>query len=147
MEGKYKKILPEEVFITIFEREPTEAELWMGVPAKGFEGHRPTGNNFMDLFARLLRQHGHKKPEFYAHKMGLKTHEFNLCIKGMSGVTANEWIWRYLHLASRELLAKTKWKVTEVGQRLGFSSLNTFTRFFYRMEKLHPLDYRWKYGE
>jgi AraC-like DNA-binding protein len=64
-----------------------------------------------------------------------------MSIKAMSGITANEWIWRYLHLASRELLQKTGLSATEISEKLGFSSLNTFTRYFYRMEGRHPKEY------
>ena len=114
MDNKYKKILPEDVFISIFDSEPSEA----GQPAEvseNFTGNRPTGNNFIDLFACLLRKHGHNKPEYYARIMGVTPLEMCMSIQAMSGIKANEWIWRYLHLASRELLQKTKLSVTEVG--------------------------------
>ena len=32
MEETFKRIPPEDVFITVFKRKPTEEELWMGVP-------------------------------------------------------------------------------------------------------------------
>ena len=50
MEETFKRIPPEDVFITVFKRKPTEEELWMGVPPD-FDGNRPSGNNLIDLFA------------------------------------------------------------------------------------------------
>ena len=44
MEETFKRIPPEDVFITVFKRKPTEEELWMGVPPD-FDGNRPSGNN------------------------------------------------------------------------------------------------------
>ena len=141
MDNKYKKILPEEVFITYFKREPSEAEQLIGVSAVEFNGNRLTENDFMNLFARLLHEHGHKTIKFYAGIMGVKPKELQICIKAMSGILANEWVWRYLHLASRELLRETEMSMGEVAKALGFSSLNTFTRYFHRMEGVFPREY------
>ena len=41
MEETFKRIPPEDVFITVFKRKPTEEELWMGVPPD-FDGNRPS---------------------------------------------------------------------------------------------------------
>ena len=38
MEETFKRIPPEDVFITVFKRKPTEEELWMGVPPD-FDGN------------------------------------------------------------------------------------------------------------
>ena len=46
MEETFKRIPPEDVFITVFKRKPTEEELWMGVPPD-FDGNRPSGNNLI----------------------------------------------------------------------------------------------------
>ncbi len=39
MEETFKRIPPEDVFITVFKRKPPEEELWMGVPPD-FDGPR-----------------------------------------------------------------------------------------------------------
>ena len=59
MEETFKRIPPEDVFITVFKRKPTEEELWMGVPPD-FDGNRPSGNNLIDLFAYLIRKYGRR---------------------------------------------------------------------------------------
>ena len=61
MEETFKRIPPEDVFITVFKRKPTEEELWMGVPPD-FDGNRPSGNNLIDLFAYLIRKYGRWTP-------------------------------------------------------------------------------------
>ena len=32
MDNNYQKIVPEDVFVSILDREATEEELWMGLP-------------------------------------------------------------------------------------------------------------------
>ena len=65
MEETFKRIPPEDVFITVFKRKPTEEELWMGVPPD-FDGNRPSGNNLIDLFAYLIRKYGRMDTSEYA---------------------------------------------------------------------------------
>ena len=72
MEETFKRIPPEDVFITVFKRKPTEEELWMGVPPD-FDGNRPSGNNLIDLFAYLIRKYGRMDTSEYARIMQLKT--------------------------------------------------------------------------
>ena len=74
MEETFKRIPPEDVFITVFKRKPTEEELWMGVPPD-FDGNRPSGNNLIDLFAYLIRKYGRMDTSEYARIMQLKTSE------------------------------------------------------------------------
>ena len=71
MDNNYRKIVPEDVFVSILDREATEEELWMGLP-RDFMGNRPSGNDFIDLFARLVRQYQSRDIEFYAKIMGEK---------------------------------------------------------------------------
>lgn len=68
MEETFKRIPPEDVFITVFKRKPTEEELWMGVPPD-FDGNRPSGNNLIDLFAYLIRKYGRMDTSEYARIM------------------------------------------------------------------------------
>lgn len=74
MEETFKRIPPEDVFITVFKRKPTEEELWMGVPPD-FDGNRPSGNNLIDLFAYLIRKYGRMDTSEYAPHNALKTSE------------------------------------------------------------------------
>ena len=37
MDNNYQKIVPEDVFVSILDREATEEELWMGLPRNFYE--------------------------------------------------------------------------------------------------------------
>ena len=97
MEETFKRIPPEDVFITVFKRKPTEEELWMGVPPD-FDGNRPSGNNLIDLFAYLIRKYGRMDTSEYARIMQLKTSELRGAILAIGGMSAMEWRNRYLLL-------------------------------------------------
>ena len=87
MEETFKRIPPEDVFITVFKRKPTEEELWMGVPPD-FDGNRPSGNNLIDLFAYLIRKYGRMDTSEYARIMQLKTSELRGAILAIGGMSA-----------------------------------------------------------
>lgn len=141
MEEKYKKILPEDIFITIIKREPTEAELWMGA-SRECPGHRKSGNDFMDLFAGLVRRYRHQRPQFYAKRMGVTGMELNMAIHAMSGICATEWISRYLMLAAKEILVDTNYSISEIAGILKISQLSVFTKMFTERCKMPPSEYR-----
>ena len=87
MEETFKRIPPEDVFITVFKRKPTEEELWMGVPPD-FDGNRPSGNNLIDLFAYLIRKYGRMDTSEYARIMQLKTSGLRGAILAIGGMSA-----------------------------------------------------------
>ena len=93
---------PEDVFITVFKRKPTEEELWMGVPPD-FDGNRPSGNNLIDLFAYLIRKYGRMDTSEYARIMQLKTSELRGAILAIGGMSAMRgWRNRYLLLEAQD---------------------------------------------
>lgn len=102
---------PEDVFITVFKRKPTEEELWMGVPPD-FDGNRPSGNNLIDLFAYLIRKYGRMDTSEYARIMQLKTSELRGAILAIGGMSAMEWRNRYLLLEAQELMERTDMSIT-----------------------------------
>ena len=125
MEETFKRIPPEDVFITVFKRKPTEEELWMGVPPD-FDGNRPSGNNLIDLFAYLIRKYGRMDTSEYARIMQLKTSELRGAILAIGGMSAMEWRNRYLLLAAK----------------LGFSQPSVFSKFFRTLTKSQPWEWR-----
>ena len=120
MEETFKRIPPEDVFITVFKRKPTEEELWMGVPPD-FDGNRPSGNNLIDLFAYLIRKYGRMDTSEYARIMQLKTSELRGAILAIGGMSAMEWRNRYLLLEAQELMERTDMSITAIAAKLGFS--------------------------
>ena len=83
----YKKILPKDIFISYLGREATEAELWAGAQ-NGVIHHKKTGNEFLDYFADLIRQHMQHGVGFYAKLLGVTTAELTGCIKVLTGIRA-----------------------------------------------------------
>ena len=132
MEETFKRIPPEDVFITVFKRKPTEEELWMGVPPD-FDGNRPSGNNLIDLFAYLIRKYGRMDTSEYARIMQLKTSELRGAILAIGGMSAMEWRNRYLLLEAQELMermrgvTRVKFYVTDDAD--GRAQLERYTRY------------------
>lgn len=126
MEETFKRIPPEDVFITVFKRKPTEEELWMGVPPD-FDGNRPSGNNLIDLFAYLIRKYGRMDTSEYARIMQLKTSELRGAI---------------LLLEAQELMERTDMSITAIAAKLGFSQPSVFSKFFRTLTKSQPWEWR-----
>ena len=141
MEEKYKPIPPEDVFITTFDRKPSEEELWMGVTAD-FNGNRPTGNNFIDLYAHIIRKYGRKDISAYARLMGISPSSLSGAILALGGMGAAEWRNRYLLLEAKELLEKTSLEISDISAKLGFSQLSVFSKFFRSLTKKQPYEWR-----
>ena len=141
MEETFKRIPPEDVFITVFKRKPTEEELWMGVPPD-FDGNRPSGNNLIDLFAYLIRKYGRMDTSEYARIMQLKTSELRGAILAIGGMSAMEWRNRYLLLEAQELMERTDMSITAIAAKLGFSQPSVFSKFFRTLTKSQPWEWR-----
>ena len=104
--------------------------------------NRPTGNDFVDLFASLVRRYGNRQVITYAKMMGLEPRLLMASMVAMSGMGAREWLCEYLRLASCDLLANTDWPISEVGRILGFTSAGSFNQFFSRQQKAQPYEWR-----
>lgn len=141
MEEKYKPIRPEDVFITVFDRKPTEEELWLGVNPD-FNGNRPSGNNFIDLFAHIIRKYGRKDIHVYARLMGVSPENLSAAICALGGMGAAEWRNKYLLLEAIELLEKTTLEIKEVSRRLGFTQISVFSKFFHSLTGKQPFEWR-----
>ncbi len=140
----YQGIKPQDVFISIFDENPSEADLWLGKQV--VNGHRLSGNTFIDRFALMLRQTGHRDTTEYARLMGLPVNVLSNTILALSGLTAKQWASEYIDLALCELLRKTNMQMREVAQRMGFSSGVTLNFFFKRMHKgMTAYEYRHGY--
>ena len=139
MEEKYRKITPEEVFISYQERELTKDDRWMGRKQAAF--NRPSRNNFIDLFATLVHNHRHLGSKNYAERMGVSPLELNYAFQAMTGMLPAEWSNRYLLLATQELLRETTLSFKEIADRLGFlpAALN---RLFFDRYGVRPRQWR-----
>ena len=136
----YKVILPSDVFVSIFKREPTEAELWTGTEANA-SGNRKSGSEFIDVFAGFIHRHQKRPISFYAKAMGLSVVEFTMAVKAISGIAARDWLNDYINLEACELLKNTNKTVQEISLMLNFSP-SAFGQFFLRKNKTTPQEWR-----
>lgn len=141
MEEKYKPIRPEDVFITASGRQPTEEELWLGV-SRDFNGNRPSGNNFIDLFAYIIRKYGRKDIKAYARLMGVTYGGLCGAIRALGGMRASEWRNQYLLLEAKDLLEKSSMEIGDISKLLGFTQPSVFSKFFRSLTKKQPYEWR-----
>ncbi len=142
MDTKYKKILPADVFIPIADPSFSTADKDKKDIISQLLANRPTGNDFIDLFAILIHQQRNLHVQTYAKMMDVEATIFSPAIVAMTGMAPREWIHAYLDLASCELLKKTDLSLTEIGKELRFSSLDAFTQFFHQRHKCRPKEWR-----
>ncbi|MBP3517375.1 MAG: AraC family transcriptional regulator [Parabacteroides sp.] len=144
MDITYKKFPPKEIFISFIGREAKEEELWLGF-REGIVYHKPTGNEFLDLFAKMVHRYMNHQPRFYARLLGVTAAELSGCLMVLSGLPAEEWITAYRWLAIRDLLLHTDWPLAKLAERTGYSSLKTFSRAFIKRVGIPPSHWRKKY--
>lgn len=129
-----KRIVPKDVFLTIFDAE----EQKYSQTAK----NRLSGNEIVDKLAELLSVHGMMSPRRYAKKMGIKNEMLNHFLMLCSGLTFRQWRNEYLILGAKELLIETDLSLDQVGKRLGFTGQSAFGKWFTRIVKDAPS--RWR---
>ena len=134
------KIRPTDIFIPAFDRDAASIEQWKGTPINA-SGNRISGNEFIDIFASLIRKYQNRTTMFYAKKMNLPTLELSTAIKALSGISANQWIIEYLTLEACDLLKNTDKTITEIARYLNFSQ-SVFSMFFVRNMKCPPSEWR-----
>ena len=142
MDTKYKKIRPADLYLSVTgDNTPSEADLWTNnVPNQW--GNRASGNDFIDLFAGLVRRYGLSSARFYAKQLDIEYRSLIGATQAMCGMGAIDFIHEYLNLMACELVGKTELSMTQIAKKLGCSSSVTFCRFFKQMNKCQPMEYR-----
>lgn len=144
MDSKYRPLKPADVYYSYFGHEPTETERWQGMPDKTLQ-NRPTGNDFIDLFASLVRKYKNKPSSFYARELGIDPRDLNGCIKVLTGMPANKWIEEYCWMATEEILKTSNWPLQLVAEQLGYLSLRSFSQAFTKHYGIRPSQWRKKH--
>lgn len=141
METTYKKIRPADVYLSIQDKEPADAGREEGnIPNK--YGNRDSGNDFIDLFAGIVRKYGHISTAEYARMLNLSPNELSVTIRALTGMSFRDWRDEYLRMACCELLEETKLNIMEISERMGFTSIYVFSRFFQNVQKYQPTEWR-----
>ena len=103
--------------------------------------HSALFNRFCDLLAKHYRES--REVIFYANILNLSPKYFSRVIFETVGVTAGDWIDQYVTTKAKHIL-RTRPDLTaqEVGREIGFKDAATFCRFFKRVSRLTPKQYR-----
>ncbi len=129
-----KRIIPKDIFVTIFDAE----EQKYSQTAK----NRLSGNEIVDKLAELLSTHGMMSSRRCERMMGIKSEMLNHFLLLCSGLSFRQWRNEYLILGAKELLVETDLSLDQVGKRLGFTGQSAFGKWFTRIVKDAPS--RWR---
>jgi AraC-like DNA-binding protein len=129
----------------------TPAELYNGLADHPSEDSRklsdvvrenkPSGNNYIDLFASKVRLNGKRQATDYAQLLGADFRHFDGAIRCMTGMSAHSWINEYLRLVACDLVEHTNFNFKTIGKILGFSQ-SSFSQFFRAYQKMQAWEYR-----
>lgn len=97
-------------------------------------------NKFMSLLADHYRE-AHDVA-YYADKMAITTRYLSLVTNKIIGKSPKEIISDYLLHEAHNLLLSSRFTISEISYKLGFSSQAMFSKFFYNREGCSPLSYR-----
>lgn len=138
MEISFENVSPEAVFITTLESE----ELKKAKKLNQITKNRLSGNSFIDEFANLFSIHKKKTIGFYEKQMKLPPNSLTVLFLLHSKISFKEWSNKYLLLCAKELLLDTNYTLDEIGKRLGFASISSFSKWFIRQENQVPSKWR-----
>ena len=109
---------------------------------KDFELSHP--NSIFNRFITLVEEYHLKERDiiFYANKLCLTPKYLSSVIHAASGKFAGEWIDDYVITLAKSLLVSSTKTIQEISYSLNFPSPSTFTKFFKRIMKMSPREYR-----
>ena len=96
---------------------------------------------FQNAVAKHFRES--REVQFYANLLCLSPKYFGSVIKQQTGITAVEWISRYVIIQAKSLLRHNKHlNIQQISYQLGFADPAAFTRYFKANTGLSPKEYR-----
>lgn len=110
-----------------------------------FSGNMQSHEVLFERFYQLIVRHYRESREvaFYADKLALTPKYFATVIKQTTGMTATEWINRYVLVEAKWLLRQDRQKsIQQIAYLLGFTEQASFSRFFKSYEGVSPTEYR-----
>lgn len=139
-EGIYREELISSVFHTLmvllssFRHEQTKSQQ---------DSDNQLSHKFNDAVIEHYRQS--REVSFYARMFHLSPKYFSTLIRQETGISASEWIGRYVVLQAKGMLLQQRnLTIQQVADRLGFTDQASFSRFFKARTSLSPTEYREK---
>ena len=106
---------------------------------------RAVVRTYFNHFYECLVNHFHESREvrYYARELSLSPKYFGRIIKQETGVSAGEWIARYIVIRAKTLLRYQPYlTIQQISHQLGFSDATTFARYFRTSAGMTPKEYR-----
>jgi AraC-like DNA-binding protein len=95
-------------------------------------------------FVHLVQEHCmvEREVRYYANKLSVTPKYLNFVCKQNSGVTASEWIQRYTKERIILFLQNKNLNISEIADKMMFSSRSFFTRYVKKVLGVTPMEYR-----
>jgi len=109
------------------------------------KGQQDNGHQLSQQFNDAVIEHYHQSREvsFYARMFHLSPKYFSTLIKQETGISAGEWIDRYVVLQAKNLLERQRnLTIQQIADKMGFSEQASFSRFFKKQTGMSPKEYR-----
>lgn len=103
-------------------------------------GQQEICEKFISLVAEHFKEH--REIGFYADRLCITNKYLSALLKQETGMTALEWIERYVVLYAKSCLSSTSMTVQEISDELDFPSQSVFGKYFKRVEGVSPKAYR-----
>ena len=101
-------------------------------------------NRIIEAFINLVQQHFRKERflEFYSSILEITPKHLSRTLKSMTGITAVEWIDRYVILEAKVLLKSSNLSIQQISNDLNFSSQSFFGKYFKKHVGMSPKEFR-----
>ncbi len=135
----------EELMITLCHVQSSLADEFISQQHPDFSQRQlPYEELFERFYTSIVKNHRESREvAFYARQLCLTPKYFAKIIKQTTGITASEWINRYVIVEAKWQL-RSKKSIQQIAHYLGFTEHASFSRFFKSYEGISPTEYREK---
>ena len=96
--------------------------------------------HFFDLMSQYCEKY--RQVSFYADKLCVTPKRLSAAVKSSTGHTVQEWINEMVLVEAKRYLRTTDFSISELSDKLHFSTASSFVRFFRQHAGITPLEYR-----
>jgi len=99
---------------------------------------------FTSFYDEIVKHHiESREVQFYADLLGFSPKYFATIIKQATGISASDWINRFVIIESKTLLSERRdMSIQQIAHHMGFSEQSAFCRYFKANAGMTPKDYR-----